>query len=71
MANYIKSKYNYTQQNSKCRLCSGKNEMIYHMISEWSKWEEDLARQGRKGDPQENVPKILIWSYYQIHTDLD
>ena len=35
--NYIKAKIDQTKQNSKCRLCGGRDETIYHIISEWGK----------------------------------
>ena len=35
--NRIKARIDKTQQNSKCRLCGDRDEMIYHMISECSK----------------------------------
>ena len=31
--NYVKAKIDRTQQNSKCRLCSDKNETSNHRIS--------------------------------------
>ena len=35
--NHIKARINKTQQNSKCRLCSDRDETINHIISECSK----------------------------------
>ena len=35
--NHIKARIDKTQQNSKCRLCSDRNETINHIISECSK----------------------------------
>ena len=35
--NYIKARIDKTQQNSKCRLCGDRNEIISHIISECSK----------------------------------
>ena len=35
--NHIKVRINKTQQNSKCRLCGGRDETINHIISECSK----------------------------------
>ena len=35
---HIKVRIDKTQQNSKCRLCSDKNETINHIISECSKF---------------------------------
>ena len=35
--NYIKAKIDEMQQNSKCRLCGDRNEMISHIISACSK----------------------------------
>ena len=34
--NYIKAKIDKMQQNSKCRLCGDRDEMINHIISECS-----------------------------------
>ena len=42
--NYIETKIDNTQQNSKCRLCGDRDETIYHVISECSK----LARKEYK-----------------------
>ena len=35
--NYIKGKINYTQQNSEYKLCGEKDEMISHIISDYSR----------------------------------
>ena len=35
--NHIKARIDKTQQNSKCRLCGGRDEIINHIISECSK----------------------------------
>ena len=35
--NYIKAEINYTQQNSKCRLCGEREETINHVISKCCK----------------------------------
>ena len=35
--NHIKARIDKTQQNSKCRLCGDRDEMINHIISEWNK----------------------------------
>ena len=35
--NHIKERIDKTQQNSKCRLCSDRDETINHIISECSK----------------------------------
>ena len=35
--NHIKARKDKTQQNSKCRLCSDRDEMINHIMSECSK----------------------------------
>ena len=35
--NHIKTKIDNTQQNSKCRLCGGRDETINHIISECNK----------------------------------
>ena len=35
--NYVKAKIDKTQQNSKCRLCSDRDEMINHIMSECNK----------------------------------
>ena len=37
MINYVKAKIDKTQQNSKCRLCGDRDEMINHKITECSK----------------------------------
>ena len=37
--NHIKAKIDKTQQNSRCRLCSERDETINHIISECSKLE--------------------------------
>ena len=35
--NYIKAKIDNMQQNSKCRLCGDKHEMVYHIKSKYNK----------------------------------
>ena len=37
MTNYVKAKIDNIQQNSKCRLCGDKEEMINQMRSEFNK----------------------------------
>ena len=37
MTNYVKTKVDKTQQNSKCRLCGDRDETIDHIINECSK----------------------------------
>ena len=36
-ANHFKARIDKTQQNSKCRLCSDRDETINHIISECSR----------------------------------
>ena len=38
--NHIKARINKTQQNSRCRLCGERDEMINYIISEYSKLEQ-------------------------------
>ena len=55
--NRIKASIDKTQQNSKCRLCSDKDEISNHIIIGCSK----LAQKGykaRQGDPQGNMQEI-------------
>ena len=54
--NYIKTKIDKTQQNSKCRFCGDRNETINH-ISECIKLAQKSIR---------IVQEIWIWSYYQM-----
>ena len=35
--NNIKARINKTQQNSKCRLCGDRDEIIHHILNECSK----------------------------------
>ena len=35
--NYVKAKIDNTQKNSKCRICSDRNETVNPIISEYSK----------------------------------
>ena len=65
--NYIKTKIDNTQQNSNCRLCRNKEEMLNHIISECSKLEQNEyhARLGGKGDPLGIVQEIEFLSCYQ------
>ena len=54
--NHIKARIDKTQQNSKCRLCSDRDEMINHIISECSKLtlKEYKTRHDRLG-------KVIHW----------
>ena len=54
--NQIKARIDKTQQNSKCRLCSDRDETINHIISEFSKLaqKEYKARHGWVG-------KVIHW----------
>ena len=54
--NYIKAKIDKTQENSKCRLCSDRDETINHIISECSK----LAQKEYKTRPN-CVGKVIYW----------
>ena len=42
--NYIKAKFDYTQQNTKCRLCGNRDETMNHIISECSKLAQKYTR---------------------------
>ena len=54
--NHIKVKIDKTQQNSKCRLCSDRDETINHIISEYSK----LAQKEYKVR-HDWVGKVIHW----------
>ena len=54
--NHIKARIDKTQQNSKCRLCSDRDEMINHIISECSK----LAQKEYKARP-DWFGKVIHW----------
>ena len=54
--NHIKARIDKTQQSSKCRLCGGRDLMINHIISEYSK----LARKEYKAR-HEWVGKMIHW----------
>ena len=61
--NHIKMRIDKMQQNSKCRLCSDRNETFNHIISECSKLaqKEYKTRHNRgEGDPQGDVQEIEI-----------
>ena len=62
---YIKSKIDNTQQNSKCRLYGDKNEIVNPFITE-TKEVQDKERLGRKGDLLGIVQEITIWPYSQM-----
>ena len=54
--NHIKARIDKTQQNSKCRLCSDRDETINHIISECSK----LAQREYKAR-HDWVGKVIHW----------
>ena len=54
--NHIEARIDKTQQNSKCRLCSDRDETINHMISECSK----LAQKENKAR-YDWVGKVIHW----------
>ena len=54
--NHIKARIDKTQQNSKCRLCSDRDETINHIISECSK----LAQKEYKAR-HDWVSKVIHW----------
>ena len=54
--NHIKARIGETQQNSKCRLCSDKDETINHIINECSK----LAQKEYKAK-HDWVGKVIHW----------
>ena len=54
--NHIKARIDKTQQNSKCRLCSDRDETINHIISECSK----LAQKEYKAR-HDWIGKVIHW----------
>ena len=56
--NYIKTRLDKTQQNSKYRLCGDRNETINHIIRECSKLAQKETRMGGKGDRLGDVQEI-------------
>ena len=53
---YIKARIDKTQQNSKCRLCGNRDEMIHHIISECSKLTQ------KEYNTRDNwVGKVIHW----------
>ena len=58
--NYIKTRTDETQQNSKCRLCGDRDETINHIISECSKF----ARKEYKAR-QDWVGKVIHWEMFK------
>ena len=68
--NHIKARIDKTQQNSKCRLCSDREEIINLIISECSKLaqEEYKARHDWVGKVihSEMCKKIWIWPCQQM-----
>ena len=53
--NHIKARIDNTQQNSKCRLCSDRDETIYYIISEWSKLVQEYKAR------HDWVGKVIHW----------
>ena len=53
--NYVKAKIDKMQQNSKCRLCGKRNEMINHIINECSKLQQ------KKSPVYDWVGKVIHW----------
>ena len=58
--NHIKARIDKTQQNSKCRLCSDRDETINHIISECSK----LAQKEYKAR-HDWVGKVIHWEMWR------
>ena len=58
--NYVKAKIDKTQQNCKCKLSGNRDEMINHIISEFSKLaqKEYKTRHGWLG-------KVIYWELYK------
>ena len=59
----IKERINKTQQNSKCRLCGDRDEIINQIISEGNKSAQKKYKRrhyrGRQGDPRREVSRNL------------
>ena len=53
--NHIKARIDKTQQNNKCRLCSDRDEMISHIISECSKLAQEYKSR------HDWVGKVIHW----------
>ena len=68
--NYVEAKIDKTQQNSKCTLCGDRDEIINHIISEWSKLTQREYKtrhdSGGEGDSLGIVQEIEIWPYYEM-----
>ena len=63
--NHIKARIDKTQQNTKCRLCSHRDETINHIISECSK----LAQKDYK-TRHNRVGKLIHWEKLKFdHTN--
>ena len=58
--NHIKARIDKTQQNSKCRLCSDRDETMNHIISESSK----LAQKEYKAR-HDWVGKVIHWGIFK------
>ena len=58
--NHIKARRDKTQQNSKCRLCSDRDEIINHIISECSKLEQKEYK-----DWHDWVGKVIHWEMWK------
>ena len=58
---HIKARIDKTQQNSKCKLCGGRDETINHIISECSK----LALKEYKAR-HDWVGKVIHWEMCKI-----
>ena len=58
--NYIKARIDKTRQNSKCRLCSDRDETINHIISECSKLAQELYLLTYK-TRHDWVGKVIHW----------
>ena len=58
--NHMKARIGKTQQNCKCKLCSDRDETIYHIISECSK----LSRKEYQ-NRHDWVGKVIHWELYK------
>ena len=54
--NYVKAITDKTQENSRCRLCSDRNETINHIISEYSKLAQKEYKIRHDWDE-----KVIVW----------
>ena len=59
--NYVKEKIYMSQQNSRCRLCGDRDEIINHIVSECSQRKKKTKKTKKTNIKHDLMGKVIHW----------